>query len=183
MLLVVEGNQEPGPPSNPAGWNAGDMGAGPSGGPHTAVYWKVAGAETSVSVTPHNGGSSVAWVIRYAQGSDTPASGTSSACSGPGAIPGVCTYGSTAASSVVASTTATNTALSTEIQIMLVPANHTLSLSNAQSFTLEGTSGVSATGDAIAVADQVMTNTGTPTAPTWSLGGTTNYAYISLAFH
>jgi hypothetical protein len=183
VFLVIVGNQEPGGPAAPAGWNAGDMAAGPTGGPHTAVFWKVAAGESSVSVTPFNGGSSAAWVIRYAKGGGTPTLATGDTCGKNGIVPGVCAYGG-AASSLTPTDTATTTGLATEIQIVVIPANNALSLSTPQGFTFEGTSGTAASGDAIGVADQVVGTSGTtPTAPTWSLGGTTKSAYLTTAFY
>jgi hypothetical protein len=183
LVLVVIGNQEPGPPSNPSGWNGGDLGAGPSGGPHDGVYWKVEGSsETSVSVTPYNGGSSAAWVIAYAPGAGgTPAVATATKCNGHEM--GNCEYVSTASTTDTPTTVATNHSNATEISIVSIPHADTLSLSTPQSFKLRETSLASASGDALGVADQVIASSGTtPTAPTWTSSGSTKWVYLTLSF-
>jgi hypothetical protein len=180
--LVIEGNQEPGAPSNPSGWNTGDVGGGPTGGPHAGVYWKVAGSETSVSMTPYNGGSSAAWVIDYSAGTGTLAAATSATCAGPGAGHYQCGYqtGGTTLTPVAATTSA-NAAI--EISIATVPSANALSLSSAGSFIFEGKSATSTTGDDVGVADDQVATSGTmQTSPTWSESTATNWAWVTMAF-
>jgi hypothetical protein len=188
VILVVVGNQEPGPataitPS--ATWHGGDLGAGHAN--HGNVWWRVAGSETHVTVTPSNhDGSSVAWVIAY-----NPVSGvtttvaTTTTCSGPGGGKYSCGYSSGATVTLTPTMVKTKATTTHNIEISIAVVSHanTLSLSTTKTFTLEKTTKDTTTGDTIGVADKTVPKTTTPTAPTWKQTGTAaDWVWVTLAF-
>jgi hypothetical protein len=136
------------------------------------VYWRAAGAETSISLTPP--ANSAAWVVRYTRpGGPAPAVAGTATTSSPNA--------SATSAAPVITTTGTN---ATVVSLVGIPTANTFSLATAQSFTLRGALTSTGPNTAFGLADRSVSATGSVTAPTWQQSGTAaEWAFITGAFN
>ena len=179
LLTVIKPGNATDVASTPSGWTLlGDMKADSNNGLRVTVFWRPAGSETSVSVTPGTSdplGAS-AWVVRY----ERPAGVGPAPASAATAMPSGTGSANTTFTPTGVMTTAAN---ATVISIVGVPAANTLSLSTAQSFTLEARLTSSSPGAAFGLADRFVGTVGAVTAPTWQSSGSADWAAVTGAFN
>lgn len=173
LFLVVE-NQAADTTATPSGWTQIAQEAGT--GFEFTVWWKVAAAETSVSVTPSSSQTMTAWVVDYTRDG------------GNGTTPALATttvqQGAAAASTTLTPSpnVTTDQPFATVLSIVGIRAANTLSLSTPQSFVLANQT--NANGTALGFANEFVVASGTsPTSPSWSQSATAAvWGWTTVAF-
>jgi hypothetical protein len=178
LLFLIEVNNANQNITTPAGWTLlADQATSSPAQFRMTIWWKLAGAESSVALTVNtNGNGATAWVVRYTRPGGyppNPASATATVRQGLSAASATMTPGTNVT---------TNQPEARVISIVAIRGANTLSLSSAQGFTLENAT--TGTSRALGVADVYAATSGTtPTSPTWSQNGTAaQWAWATVAF-
>jgi len=178
LLFLVQINNANQAPTTPSGWTLlADQAATSPQQFRLTVWWKLAGAESSVALSVKtNASGTSAWVVRYARpGGYPPNPGLATATVRSGV--------STATATMTPSTDlTTNQPEARVISFAAIRGANTLSLNNAQGFALQDTD--TSTSKALGVADYYASNSGaTPVSPTWAQSGTAaQWGWVTVAF-
>ena len=175
LLLEVVGKGTTPSSTPPAGWTYLTSTAAGGNTVDLAVFWRLAGAETSVSFTPGDSAGS-AWVVRYARGGGYPPNPVSAMTSAQSGTPG----GNGSTTLTPTPLAATNAANAVEINLVAQASTATLSLSSQNNFTRQYTGAAGSA--AFAVADRTVASPSTPTAPTWSSPTSARWVWSAVAF-
>ena len=175
LFLVIANDSNTATPT-PGGWTQiADQG---QTGFRYTVWTKLAGAETSVSVTPSTASTMGAVVFGYYRPDGYPPNPAAAATVQQGI--------SSASATMTPSTNVTTTqGYATTISFVGINQNHFLSLSSAQGFTEEFDGDFGAPLAQVGVADQVIPSVGSVTSPTWSQSGSPNpvWAWVTVAYN